>query len=61
MLSKSNVAAGSVAAGSAFIIFIVSYSLKIGLSSDVDKKEGSLKGITSWFATNFSKVTSCYS
>jgi hypothetical protein len=47
MLSKSNVAAGSVAAGSAFIIFIVSYSLKIGLSSDVDKKEGSLKGITS--------------
>ena len=47
MLSKFNVAAGSVAAGSAFIIFIVSYSLKIGLSSDVDKKKGSLKGITS--------------
>ena len=46
MLSKSEVFAGSLAAGSASMTFIVSFSLSIGLYNDVDKREGSLKGIT---------------
>ena len=62
MLSKSVVFAGSLAAGSASMTFIVSFSLSIGLYNDVDKREGSLRGITGWFSAIASRVIlSCLS